>query len=122
MLHFANELGPVRAHVRNESVDVIDGKHDATDAQRVHRRVYGPNLIALGVWNLSSSMPCPSGVVTLDNQGALSRSTTFAFTAFQPSGDTPSSLHGEPVRAPVSAYATKSCVQPPPSGSRLPRT
>src|SRR5216117_3879192 len=22
----------------------------------------GPNLIALGVWNLSSSMPCPSGV------------------------------------------------------------
>jgi hypothetical protein len=22
----------------------------------------GPNLIALGVWNLSSSIPCPSGV------------------------------------------------------------
>src|SRR5438046_10616507 len=22
----------------------------------------GPNLIALGVWNLSNSMPCPSGV------------------------------------------------------------
>ena len=39
VLHFANELGPVGAHARNESVDVIDGEHDATDAQRVWRRV-----------------------------------------------------------------------------------
>ena len=37
-----NQLGPVGAHARHDSVDVIDGEHDATDAQRVHRRVHGP--------------------------------------------------------------------------------
>src|SRR3954453_4209107 len=40
ILHFANEPGPVGEHVRNDSVDVIDGEHDAADAQRVHRCVY----------------------------------------------------------------------------------
>jgi hypothetical protein len=29
---------------RDDSVDVIDGEHDATDAERVHRRVHDPNL------------------------------------------------------------------------------
>src|SRR5947207_2108463 len=37
VLHFANELGPVGAHVRDDSVKTIDGEHDATEAQRVHR-------------------------------------------------------------------------------------
>jgi hypothetical protein len=32
VLHFANELGTVRERVRNDSVDVIDDEHDATDA------------------------------------------------------------------------------------------
>jgi hypothetical protein len=30
--HFAYELGPVGAHARDDSVDVFDGEHDATDA------------------------------------------------------------------------------------------
>src|SRR5215471_8939047 len=37
--HFADERGPVGAQARNDIVDVIDGEHDATEAQRVHRRV-----------------------------------------------------------------------------------
>ena len=45
------------ARMRSDGVDVIDGDHDATYAQRVHRRSTGPSLIALGVWNLSNSMP-----------------------------------------------------------------
>src|SRR5437764_11693549 len=40
VLHFANELGPMGAHTGNDSVDIIDGEHDATHAQRVHRRIY----------------------------------------------------------------------------------
>jgi len=32
----------VGAQARNDSVDVIDGEHDASNAQRVHRRVHGP--------------------------------------------------------------------------------
>jgi hypothetical protein len=27
---------------RDDSVDVFDGEHDSTDAQRVHRGVHGP--------------------------------------------------------------------------------
>ncbi len=34
--------------MRNDSVDVIDGEHDATDAQRVHRRVHGPKPDRVG--------------------------------------------------------------------------
>src|SRR3954452_24619393 len=30
--HFADELGPVGEHARYESVDVVDGEHDATEA------------------------------------------------------------------------------------------
>jgi hypothetical protein len=30
----------VGAHARNDSVDVFDGEHDATEAQRVHRCVH----------------------------------------------------------------------------------
>jgi hypothetical protein len=30
-------FGPVHAHARDESVDVIDGEHHATEAQRVDR-------------------------------------------------------------------------------------
>jgi hypothetical protein len=45
---FANELGPVGAHARNDLVDVIDGEHDATEAQRVHRRVHGPKPDCVG--------------------------------------------------------------------------
>jgi hypothetical protein len=32
----ADELGPVGAHARKDSVDVIDGEHDATDARRIY--------------------------------------------------------------------------------------
>src|SRR2546421_8719780 len=39
--HFAYQLGPVGEQARDDSVDVFDGEHDATDAQRVHRRVHG---------------------------------------------------------------------------------
>src|SRR5256714_6701121 len=40
--HFAYQLGPVGEQPRDDSVDVFDGEHDWTDAQRVHRRVHGP--------------------------------------------------------------------------------
>src|SRR5947209_4203390 len=40
--HFAYQLGPVGEQARDDSVDVFDGEHDATDAQRVHRRLHGP--------------------------------------------------------------------------------
>ena len=30
VLHLTNELSPVFEHVRNDSVNVIDGEHDAT--------------------------------------------------------------------------------------------
>jgi hypothetical protein len=36
------------ALLRNDSVDVIDGEHDATDTQRVHRRVHGPKPDRVG--------------------------------------------------------------------------
>src|SRR6266568_3286778 len=43
VLHqFAYQLGPVDEQARDDSVDVFDGEHDATDAQRVHRRLHGP--------------------------------------------------------------------------------
>jgi hypothetical protein len=40
--HFAYQLGPGSEQARDDSVDVSDGEHDATDAQRVHRRVHRP--------------------------------------------------------------------------------
>src|SRR6266568_9049934 len=46
--HFAYQLGPVGEHARDDSVDVFDGEHDATDAQRVHRRVHGPKPDRVG--------------------------------------------------------------------------
>src|SRR4051812_154442 len=48
VLHFANEFGPMGAHARNDSVDVIDGEHHPSDTQRVHRRVYGPKPDRVG--------------------------------------------------------------------------
>src|SRR5579872_3205001 len=42
VLHLADEFGAMGLHARNDSVDVVDGKHDATEAQRVHWRVHGP--------------------------------------------------------------------------------
>ena len=41
VLHFADDLGPVGAHARDDIVDAFDGEHHATEAQRVHRRVHG---------------------------------------------------------------------------------
>ena len=46
--HFAYQLSPVGAQARDDSVDVFDGEHDATDAQRVHRRVHGPKPDRVG--------------------------------------------------------------------------
>src|SRR5213082_1007540 len=46
--HFAYQLGAVGEQARDDSVDVFDGEHDATDAQRVHRRVHGPKPDRVG--------------------------------------------------------------------------
>src|SRR5437764_15338242 len=46
--HLADELGPVGEHARDDGVDVIDGEHNATEAQRVHRRVHGPEPDRVG--------------------------------------------------------------------------
>src|SRR5213596_576126 len=46
--HLAYQLGPVGEQARDDSVDVFDGEHDATDAQRVHRRVHGPKPDRVG--------------------------------------------------------------------------
>src|SRR5207249_6861017 len=46
--HFAYQLGPVGEQARDDSVDVFDGEHDATDAQRVHRRVHRPKPDRVG--------------------------------------------------------------------------
>src|SRR5438132_4940403 len=46
--HFAYQLGPVGEQARDDGVDVFDGEHDATDAQRVHRRVHGSEPDRLG--------------------------------------------------------------------------
>ena len=40
--HFAYQLGSVGEQARDDSVDVFDGEHDATDAEGVHRRIRGP--------------------------------------------------------------------------------
>ena len=47
VLHFANDLSPVSAHVRDDRVDVIDGEHDAAVAQGVHRRGDGAPMALL---------------------------------------------------------------------------
>lgn len=41
ILHLANEFCAMGLQPRNESIDVIDGKHDATKTQSVHWRVHG---------------------------------------------------------------------------------
>src|SRR5262245_6033682 len=38
--HLANELGAVGPQAGEDLVDVVDGEHDATNAQRVHRCVF----------------------------------------------------------------------------------
>src|SRR5215217_6812504 len=37
-----DELAAVIAQAANDVVEVVDGEHDATDAQRVRRRVFRP--------------------------------------------------------------------------------
>src|SRR5438309_688916 len=59
--HFAYQLGPVGEQARNDSVDVIDGEHDATDAQRVHRRVHGPKPDRVGRVELVQLNTLPIG-------------------------------------------------------------
>src|SRR5436305_9952285 len=46
--HFAYQLGSVGEQARDDGVDVLDGEHDATDAQRVHRRVHRPGPDRVG--------------------------------------------------------------------------
>src|ERR1700716_32489 len=46
--HLAYQLGPVGEQARDDGVDVFNGEHDATDAQRVHRRVHGPKPDRVG--------------------------------------------------------------------------
>src|SRR5918995_2092924 len=43
--HLADELGAVAKQAGKDVLEVVDGEHDATDAQRVHRRVFwlGPD-------------------------------------------------------------------------------
>src|SRR4051794_29763648 len=41
VFHFADELGPVGDHASDDGVDLVHGEHDATVAQRVHRRIHG---------------------------------------------------------------------------------
>lgn len=48
VLLFADDLGPVGARARNYGVDVIDGEHDATEAERVHRGIHGPKPDRVG--------------------------------------------------------------------------
>src|SRR5947208_17088545 len=38
--HLANEFGAVGAQAAKDVLNVVDGEHDATDAQRVHRCVF----------------------------------------------------------------------------------
>lgn len=42
VLHLANEFCAVGLHSRNDSIDAIDGKHDATKTQSVHWRIHRP--------------------------------------------------------------------------------
>ena len=51
----ADELATVAAQTRDDVVDVVDGEHDAADAERVRGAVAGSTLTAGGVWNLDSS-------------------------------------------------------------------
>jgi hypothetical protein len=44
-------------------LDVVDGEHDAANAQRVRWYILRSGLIAFGVWNIANSIPpWPSGV------------------------------------------------------------
>jgi hypothetical protein len=47
----------VGARARNDTVDVIDGEDDPTMPSVFIGASTGPNPIAWGVWNWSSSMP-----------------------------------------------------------------
>jgi hypothetical protein len=48
LYHVANQFGAVGAQARDDVVDVIDGEHDAADAECVHRKVLGPSSDRLG--------------------------------------------------------------------------
>lgn len=48
ILHFPDQLGPMRAHAREDLVEVFDAEHDATDAQHVKRRLHRPVPNRLG--------------------------------------------------------------------------
>ena len=49
------------SHARYDSVDVIDGEHDATESQRVHRRVHGPKADRVGRVELVQLNALPVG-------------------------------------------------------------
>jgi len=42
VLHLANEFCAMGLHMSDDSIDVINSKHDAAKPQGVHRRLYGP--------------------------------------------------------------------------------
>jgi hypothetical protein len=62
----AQELGAVGAQAGDGVVNVVDGEHDAMQAQRVGRRVLGLGPAAAGVWYLdSSALLWPPGSASL---------------------------------------------------------
>ena len=95
--HLADEFGTVGPQAGNDVLDVVDFEHDATDAQRVHRGVFGSALVAVGVWNLvSSTRPWPSGVRIIamslrTPSSPMRRSTDRPSTVASPSSSIPSS-------------------------------
>ena len=61
--HLAEEFGAVGAQAGDGVVDVVDGEHDAMQAQRIGRRVRRLGADRRGVWYfVSSSLLWPSGV------------------------------------------------------------
>jgi hypothetical protein len=64
--YFANDLGSVRTHARNDIIDAIDGKHYAKESQRIHGPVHRPKpdhvrrvkLVQLNTLPIGSSQHC----------------------------------------------------------------
>src|SRR5204863_9811415 len=79
------------------SVDVLDGEHDATDAQRVHRRVHGPKPDRVGCVELVQLNALPIGSPQHREAGRTSLSpislpTKGPSTVVSPSSLRPSSM------------------------------
>src|SRR5436305_9227391 len=90
--HFAYQLGPVGEQARDDSVDVFDGEHDATDAQRVHRGVHGPKPDRVGrveLVELDATVAvrgphqCEGGANVLEPDQAVDRRTLDLRLAFE---------------------------------------